>query len=288
MRIAIANLKGGVGKSTTTLILAEYLALAKDLRVLVLDFDPQSNSSFMLLSRGGIELAESQHKTLPHFMLSMSNQSTRTAGSYIYTGASDLIELDRTRSLNKRGKIDVLPSVPKMWFVEYDLTKKLYAKNQEPAEEFKNIIASGLDSLQGSYDVILIDCPPGFSMLTRAGLMLCDAVISPTIADEVSVRSLRDFKNVGIKEILGNQATDRHYVVVSKFNSTKHTRSVLENLKKDYDVIDPPIKYSNDIVNAAYFIDIGSRRSFASKYVRMQNDVKRLGSQIYGHVIKAR
>ena len=54
-KIAIAHLKGGVGKSTTTLFLAEQWSLKHKKRVLVIDLDPQSNVSYMLLSRRKVE-----------------------------------------------------------------------------------------------------------------------------------------------------------------------------------------------------------------------------------------
>ena len=64
-RIAIANHKGGVGKSTTTLMLAEGLALS-GYRVLVVDLDPQAMSSKMLLGESGLEEAIKQGRTLGH------------------------------------------------------------------------------------------------------------------------------------------------------------------------------------------------------------------------------
>lgn len=62
-KLAIANLKGGVGKSTTTLFLAETLAVFHNLSILVVDLDPQSNASFMLLSRDGLHQAENSGNT---------------------------------------------------------------------------------------------------------------------------------------------------------------------------------------------------------------------------------
>ena len=71
LRIAVANLKGGVGKSTTTVFMAETLALVNDLRVLVIDLDAQANTSFMLLSRDGVENAEATGRTLPNFFVDL-------------------------------------------------------------------------------------------------------------------------------------------------------------------------------------------------------------------------
>ena len=63
---AVANLKGGVGKSSTTLFLAEHWAVFQKRKVLVVDLDPQSNASYMLLSRAGVDQAEHARMTLLH------------------------------------------------------------------------------------------------------------------------------------------------------------------------------------------------------------------------------
>ena len=56
MRIAVANSKGGVGKSTLTVMLADYLAVHHHLNVLVIDLDPQATASCLLKSVAGVEL----------------------------------------------------------------------------------------------------------------------------------------------------------------------------------------------------------------------------------------
>ena len=71
---AIANLKGGVGKSTTTVMLADGLAYFYGMHVLVIDLDPQANSSQMLLTEEGVQDASEQgkggHHLLAQFMAS--------------------------------------------------------------------------------------------------------------------------------------------------------------------------------------------------------------------------
>ena len=68
MRIAVANSKGGVGKSTLTVVLADFLAVRHHLNILVIDLDPQATSSCLLKSVAGVELARQQRQTLAHFL----------------------------------------------------------------------------------------------------------------------------------------------------------------------------------------------------------------------------
>ncbi len=283
-RLAFANLKGGVGKSTTTLIAAETLALQGE-NVLVLDLDPQANCSYMLLSAEGVNQAELANKTLPHFLLALREDSGEPPASFITIKASDLSELDRPPGL-LTGRIDVLPSIPRMWIVEFEYTKRLFQNDKDPVETLRHALDKGLNSLSGSYSVVLVDCPPGFSVLTQAGLLLAEAIISPTIADEVSMRSLKDFVELGVRGLLANKATDRHHVVVSKFRSDKVSAQSLRSLKQDYDVLDPPIRYSNAMPKAAYRINLSARRTFASKYGPLQADVRMLGDRIYRYIVK--
>lgn len=65
---AIANLKGGVGKSTTTVMLADGLAHYYGMNVLVIDLDPQANSSQMLLTERGVQAAADQGKGVQHIL----------------------------------------------------------------------------------------------------------------------------------------------------------------------------------------------------------------------------
>lgn len=279
-KIAFANLKGGVGKSTTTLIAAEAFAM-KGKRVLVLDLDPQANCSFMLLSSDGVSLAEASHRTLPHFLLALGDGDSRAASGFIASGGSDLVEV----SASKTGRIDVLPSVPRMWFAEFDYSEALFRKNRDPVECFRVSLEQALHVLEKSYDVVLIDCPPGFSVSTRAGLMLADAIVSPTIADEVSVKSLADFTQYGVRGILSERATDRHFVTISKFQANVTSQiQILRRLEQQYDVLNPPIRHTTDMVRAAYRIAMTSERKFEQKYGIAAPDARALGAKILQYV----
>ena len=286
-RIAIANLKGGVGKSTTTAFLAECLALHHKLRVLVLDLDPQANCSFMLLSRKGVEAAETARRTLPNFLLDLIQSSrsetdaenTKLEG-FLSKGSSDLAELKG----GAIGRVDLLPSIPRMWFVETQFDKMYHLQKKEPSIELGQIFDLGLKQIAPDYDVVLIDCPPGFSTLTRTGLLLSDAIISPTIADEVSARSLRDFVDIGLGEILGFANTANHHVVISKFIDNQRTESIRQYLRGQYNVLEPSIRYSVKIMDALASQGPDTSRTFRQKYQDRGAEVTKLAEAAFSQV----
>ncbi|MGI9387210.1 MAG: ParA family protein [Methyloligellaceae bacterium] len=286
-RIAIANLKGGVGKSTTTLFLAEGLALHHKLRALVLDLDPQANCSFMLLSRKGVESAETNQRTLPHYLLELLESSQPNNGTksielqrFLSRDSSDLGELKEGGA----GRLDLLPSIPRMWFVENKFEKIYHIQKKEPSIELGQIFDSGLKQIASGYDVALIDCPPGFSSLTRMGLLLSDAIISPTIADEVSARSLRDFVDIGLGEILGFGNRTNHHVVISKFIENQRTQTMRQYLRDHYSVLEPSIRYSVKIMDALSSMGQESSRSFRQKYQDRSAEVTKLAAAAFNQV----
>jgi cellulose biosynthesis protein BcsQ len=282
LTMAVANLKGGVGKSTAVVCLAESLALHQNLRVLVIDLDPQSNASFMLLSRDGVENAEALGKTFPNFLLDLTRgrDGSPFIASYVCGRASDLTEL----AAGTRGRVDIMPSVPRLWFVEMALEKRLYLQDLDPANELKLALAQHLRPLRAEYDLFILDCPPGFSALTRSGLLCADVILSPTIADAVSVRSLADFVNFGLGEVLKLREVP-HFVMISKYQNNETAQIEKDRLKRRYNVLEPSIRYSVDMTRAMERIRHDSFRTFARKYRGLATDVRSLADRVYQRII---
>ena len=162
MRWVVFNQKGGVGKSTITCNLAAISA-ANGLKTLVIDLDPQGNSTHYLLGKSGKELDNTLAKFFDQMLIfSFSNK-----------GLADFIHESPLRNLH------VLPAHPEM--------EDLLGKLESRYKIFK--LRDALNELEG-YDAIYIDTPPALNFFTRSALIAADACLIPFDCDDFSRRAL--------------------------------------------------------------------------------------------------
>jgi chromosome partitioning protein len=261
--LAVINLKGGVGKTTTSVALAEMLASEHGKRVLVVDLDPQTNATVMLIgeaawlarNRRGATVASLFRRaiepTAPPFDLNRC----------IHEGASDVDSAHR---------LDLLPSSLDL----IDLQDRLVTASARRfgVHSLVEILRRAIRPRLADYDLLLVDCPPHLGLVTLNGLRIADAYLIPTIPDVLSTygiaqitKRVRDFASSSGARIapLG--------VVATKWRAgVKVHQTTLERLRADAaadrgpPVFETVIPEAADLAAAAEYIKEG--RTLAQKY----------------------
>ena len=171
-KIALFNMKGGVGKSTLTVQLAWHFAAYKRWlkRVLVVDIDPQFNASQYLLG------LERYKNILTERKATIWNLYK---GSDINVERADIRNaIHQVATVNGGGKLDLLPSQIEL------ATAWRSPQNKE------EILAKSLIEIENNYDLILIDCPPTESLFTISAYRASDFVLVPVRAEFLSTIGL--------------------------------------------------------------------------------------------------
>jgi cellulose biosynthesis protein BcsQ len=282
---AIANLKGGVGKSTTTVMLAEGLAYYYGMNLLVIDLDPQANSSQMLLTERGVQAASDQGKGTHHLLASFVEGRPASAAPFIMPNAVTLEELRVAEEKDARqGWISSLPSHPQLRLRELNLEEEWYSRAGTPttlSEALTKYFREAFEPLLPLYDLILLDCPPHLSPLARAGLSIADTFITPTIADSVSTWGTKQFSE-WVGKFIAPDLPNRNFVIITRFRDTKYARSVASDLREIYlkdRWFGPTIPESVHILNAMDRAAPDSYDTFRGKYGPVAGEVRRLAER---------
>lgn len=197
--IAIANQKGGVGKTTTSINLSASLA-AKGKKVLVIDIDPQGNTT----SGFGVE----------------KNELETTVYELILGECS----IEECILKDVIPGVSMIPSNVNLAAAEIELIgidKKEY------------ILKNEVDWIKEKYDFIMIDCPPSLSMLTINAMTTADSVLVPIQCEYYALEGLSQLIHTVnlVKERL-NPGLDMEGVVFTMFDSrTNLSMQVVENVK---------------------------------------------------------
>lgn len=265
--ISIINLKGGVGKTTTTVALAEYYSSERHKRVLVIDLDPQTNATITLIPETKWEnLNKDGHTLAQIFKDSLTEEPNEKKFDLDATLQKSVSDVKSSGDSFSFGSIDLLPSSLDLIDVQDRLASipRGHFYSVTPTE----ILSRAVHNLINEYDIVLVDCPPNLGIITLNGLRISKGYIIPTIPDVLStygipqiVSRVRDFSNEVVKVIepLG--------IVITKYqsNSTVHRRVRSElSAKGDAPVFDTIIPQSNQIATAAEYQ--AGKRTFRQKY----------------------
>ena len=198
--VSFSNQKGGVGKTTTCVNMAAYIA-AEGKKVLLVDMDPQGNATT------GLGFSKS---SLEQSIYSVLIDDEKALENIMPTEVENL---------------DLLPSNIDLAGAEVEL---VYKKNRE------RVLKNALEEIRSRYDYILIDCPPSLGLLTINALACADSVIIPIQSEYYALEGLSQLMNsISIVKQHLNAALEVDGVVLTMYDSRSLiSKQIAEEIKK--------------------------------------------------------
>ncbi|KIQ20033.1 ParA family protein [Rhodococcus sp. MEB064] len=233
--IATINLKGGVGKSTMTAALAEFMAGRFGKRVLLIDLDPQTNLTTMMIGSERWQELNKSHRTLKALF-----EQALDSRAHAFD-IEEAIQRDVSPLSSVTG-IDLLASSLDM----IEISEEVAAWQYEEPESLEplSVLKTAVDKVGHNYDYILIDCPPNMGIVTRNGLMLADAYVIPTIPDVLSTYGIPQIqKRVSMFTEKSGHSLKALGLIITKYrkgtNLHRDTIRTLQNAVLNFDATAP-------------------------------------------------
>jgi cellulose biosynthesis protein BcsQ len=182
--IAVSNRRGGVGKTTVTMMLAYGLAVARRQKVLLVDLDAQASTSNIVMGHQRWSSAREGHLTTSGLLSRIVTNEAVACKDYISHGIGDVLLAD-----GKAPVLDIIPSAHDLDDKEALLMIAQQARFHKISEAFDNMqdrMGKILRSADGAYDQVIIDCAPGLSQLVWGALRIADLVLVPYIPDRTA------------------------------------------------------------------------------------------------------
>ena len=255
MRRVVFNQKGGVGKSTITCNLAAISA-QQGKRTLVVDLDPQGNSTQYLLGAAGDEV----QSTLADFFdqtLNFKLNPRATADFVVATPFDNLY---------------VMPSHP--------LLEELQGKLESRYKTYK--LRDALNELAGDFDCVFIDTPPALNFFTRSALIAADACLIPFDCDEFSRKALYSLLQ-NVEEIKSDHNRDLRVegIVVNQYQPRANLpqKVVQELIDEGLPVLQPylsaSVKIKESHEQAKPMIHLDPKHKLSQEFVALYNTLAR-------------
>jgi chromosome partitioning protein len=253
--IAVANQKGGCGKTTTAINLSSCLAL-KGQKVLLIDFDPQSHATM------GLNIECDPEKNIYHVIVPAQTEAV---------GLDDVI-------VPVKDSFDIAPSDMRLCAVEQELAL---------VDGREKRLLEAIERLKKSYDFIIIDCPPSIGHLCFNALRASSEAIIPI---DMSLFSLRGIAKLTDMMVMIENASDHRITpraLVTMFDArTRYSQEVLERVREKFEdkVFNTVIRYN---IRLRETVDHGLPIGDYDKHAIGQKDYDALSEEVLGGLQEA-
>ena len=218
--VSVINLKGGVGKSTLTMMIGEFLAFRHAENVLLIDMDAQANLSYCMVPEQQIQTQDRAGRTTYHLFQRALRGEHLDVGDFITQPPLVVSNIARS-GMNRHGTdIHMVVSTPSVAQLDEDLLE-LWEAGMPIPKGIRETLIDALAPALERYSYVIIDCPPGLSVFSSAALMASDYYVSPIIPEPLSLQGVALVR-------------DRTAQLRQRYGVTAEFKGVILNVVKHY------------------------------------------------------
>ncbi|SFE88211.1 ParA family protein [Peptostreptococcus sp. D1] len=270
--ISIINMKGGVGKTTLSIGISDYISDI-DKKVLIIDADPQFNATQALLDT---YKSKNKDDVNGNFYANFVQKNEKTIFRLFEMDKSIMNKFEMPSSediiINLKDNLDILCG-------DLSLVLANSISNHQYVNRIKNFIKN--NNLKDKYDYIFIDCPPTLTIYTDSALMASDYYLIPNKIDRYSIVGIRSLQraidNLISQEDIELKCLGLIYTMVDKNNSVKQNQIKTDFESKDIvneiDIFDSVSTIVNDIQR-------GKQGPLPTKYKASREDIEAISIEL--------